>query len=223
MNNFAIQILKLLFSIGIIVCFSASCNKNERELKFYGSVFDSNQNKPMEGARIVLSGKNVEGGVYSPHFQEIASTTSDANGKFELTFEKKRTDSYKIYIFKNNYFSFEDIIPGSYFEAETSYEQNVILHPIGFITLNIKNQFPNSENDKIIFSFTNSVENCFDCCKNIEFEGLGTTFDTTFTCKFRGNKYAKIFYNVTKNNSTFVYVDSIFVEPFGTVTYNINY
>lgn len=212
-----------IFVFIILLSLSYSCKKKETELKIYGKVYESNQSSPLNNVKIVLSGKSLTSGVYNPFYNDIASATTDVNGNFEIKFKNQRSESYRVSILKENYFSKLIEFSGKEFEVKPEFEKNFNLIPVGFINLRVKNVFPDSFDDKIIFYFSNSNEICEDCCSNIPYTGIGPLFDTTFTCKFYGNETARIFYSVTKDNKTFVYNDTVWCPAFTTVSHTIEY
>lgn len=225
MNKFLTNFLRIVFIVACLFSLTtfSSCKKNDAELKIFGTIYDVKQNNPMSGVKIILSGKSISGGVYTPFYKDIGSFTTDANGKFEFKFKNEKSESYRISVIKENYFSQLIEISGKELEVKPSYEKNFNLRSAGYIQLNVKNIYPDSETDEIIYYFSNASEDCEDCCSNVPYKGKGPLYDTTFTCKFFGDEYARIFYSVTKDNKTFVYFDSIWCSAFNTVNHNIQY
>lgn len=221
MKNIFRKILFVFFIFSITVLLS--CKKKETELKLFGTVYDSSQSSALSGVKVVLSGKSLTGGVFNPFYNDVGYATTDEKGNFEISFKNERSDSYRISVLKENYFSQIIEISGKEFESKPSYEKNFSIKPAGYITLRVKNIFPDSYSDQIIFYFSNANEFCEDCCSNLPYTGIGPLYDTTFTCKFYGNEIARIFYSVTKDNKTFVYNDTIWCPAFTTVNHTIEY
>jgi len=201
----------------------SSCKKNKDEITITGRVFDQGFGNYLEGATVKLSGNGIQNGIYTPDYVQLESVTTDASGNFKFTRKKDRTDSFRITVVKSDYFSEEHIFSSNVFNSSNEYNQEISVKPAGLVQVHLYNAYPSDENDKVVFYFSNSNLSCFDCCTNIPSTGNGPAFDTTFTCKFLGNKNICFLRSVTKDQHTNVYLDSLFCPAFQTTTYHIAY
>jgi hypothetical protein len=217
------------FLIAVTVMFStivfstSACKKKKVMLKISGHVYDSDLNQNVAGANVILSGNGLEGGVYSPGFKTINTTVTDANGYYEFSFEKDQSDTYRVFLSKNQYFSITEEFSSSRFDSSVEIALDLELRPAGYVKIHLKNEYPSDDDDQIIFSFTNTAETCLECCNGTPRTGNGPAFDTTFTCMFYGNNKIHFMRSVTKDQHTNVYADSLYCPAFATETYEILY
>lgn len=201
----------------------SACNKDKDEITISGRVFDSGMGEYLSGATVKLSGNGIQAGIYTPEFVELETVTTDAGGNFSFVRKKDRSDSFRITAVKNQYFSEVHEFSSSVFSSSQSYSKEIQLAPEGFIEIHLFNAYPSDEDDKVVFYFTNSGLNCPDCCTNAPHNGIGPAFDTTFTCRFYGNKKIVFMRSVTKNQYTELFFDSLYCPVFTTAQYSIPY
>lgn len=200
-----------------------SCKKKETELTISGTVYDPDLQQYVSSATVVLSGNGMQSGVYVPSFTQIATTTTDATGKFSFAFVREKADNYRLVVKKDMYFEKTIEFSASVFDQSPDYVEEVELRPSGFVQIHLKNAYPSDNDDLVVFYFTNCVEDCIDCCLNTPRNGYGPAFDTTFTCRFYGNKKINFLWSVTKDQQTDVYTDSLYCPAFDTQYYEILY
>ncbi len=220
-NNFfsCINISGLILFLFLL----SACNKDKDEITISGRVYDSGLDQYLSGATVKLSANGVQSGIYTPDFVVLETTTTDSDGRFSFVRKKDRSDSFRITALKNQYFTEIHEFSSSVFASSVSYSKELEMNPEGFIELRVYNAYPSDEDDQIIFYFTNSDLNCIDCCTNTPHTGMGPAFDTTFTCRFYGNKKIVFMRSVIKDQHTDIYFDSLFCPVFTTEQYTIPY
>jgi len=200
-----------------------SCKKDKNEIIISGKILDSGFGNYLVGATVKLSGNGIQNGIYSPDFVELETITTDAGGNFSFTRTKDRSDSFRITVTKNEYFSEVHEFSSTVFSASSEYVKEIQIKPSGYLQIHFYNAYPSDDDDQVVFYFSNAGQNCPDCCTNTPHTGYGPAFDTTFTCRFYGNQKICFLRSVTKNQHTNVYLDSLFCPAFETTTYQIPY
>ena len=152
----------------------------------------------------------------------IATTTTDANGKFTFQFEKEKSAGYQIYISKTNYFDNIINIPDADVVAGTPYTPIYDFFKIAYLKLHVKNVSPYNTSDQIVYSYTSGYLNCYECCSDVYFVGNGMNYDSTYTCKTYGDQKIIVTWHVVKSADIF-YTDTILCTPFDTTSYQILY
>lgn len=199
------------------------CKKNDDEITISGRIYDNGFGQYLQGVTVRLSGNGVQNGVYSPEFITLETVTSDASGNFSFTRKKDKTDSFRITVTKDQYFTTTHEFSSSVFSSADTYSKEIQVDPQGYLTIRLHNAFPSDNDDQVVFYFTNSGLDCYDCCTNIPHTGTGPAFDTTFTCCFYGNRNIAFMRSVTKDQQTNLYIDTLFCPAFTTTTYDIPY
>jgi hypothetical protein len=207
----------------IIILSIGSCKKNTDYLKINGSIYNPANQSHISNVDINLFAKGVSSGVYSAGFNQIATTTSNQQGFYEILIPKEKSDLYRLHVHKPEYFTKTIEFSANVFTQQNTYVQNIELHSSGYIQLRIVNAYPFDEEDVVVFYFTNTNEVCIDCCSNSSNKGLGPQFDTTIVCKFYGDSYVHFLRSVKKNNQTNIYTDSLFCPAFSVSEYVIQY
>ncbi len=216
------QLFVILFSALFIVI--GSCKKNKDEnISVRGTVFDPNLNVYVNDAYVTISSIRVQSGIYNSNYQDIETVVTDYNGNFGFDIKKEITNGYRIYIRKDNYFSYTVDISPDVLSPDIVYSPTYNLFPEAYIKLHVKNTMPYDSTDFIAYSFTNSNLNYYGCCTNNVFKGYGEDYDYTLKCKLYGEQYAKMNWHVTKNGSDILYKDSVFCNAFDTTFYQIYY
>lgn len=206
----------------IVLVLFTSCKKTDY-IKINGYVFDKSDQSDIDKANVTLFAKGIASGVYSSGFRQIAKTTSNPDGYYEMNIPKEKSDSYKLIAHKDDYFSKQIEFSANVFDNQSFYEQNLELYSSGYIQLRLINKYPYDENDLIVFYFTNADEVCADCCSKTPYQGIGEMFDTTIVCKFYGNMNIHFVRNVKKDKQTNIYTDSLYCPAFSLAEYTIEY
>ena len=212
----------VLFFISFLLL-ETSCKKEEKKIKVWGYVADASGNK-VSGVRVNLQGTLLEGGSYSSGFSDIASSTSNTSGNYDISTEWKVVYKYKIKLFKQNYFdnSYEYLANDIPSGAEVN--KNLVIHPVAWIKIVVNNVNPYDDNDQISYKYDeNEPFNCYDCCNNSSIVGNGMLYSNVLVCKLKGNATAKVMWVVKKDNIIQSYSQNIFCNAFDTTEVSINY
>jgi len=207
----------------LLILLLVSCKKKDTEVSISGRVYDPDLKEYVASATVVLSGNGLQAGVYVPGFARIATTTTDASGNFSFPLTRDKVDKYRLQINKDMYFENTIEFSATVFDNSTKYEKEVSLRPSGFVQIHLKNAYPSDDDDFVVFYFTNCAEDCIDCCVKTPRNGYGPAFDTTFTCRFYGNRKINFLRSVTKDLHTNVFADSLFCKAFETQYYEVLY
>jgi len=213
---------KFLTVVFVLLLF-ASCTKNDRSIKVSGNVFDPALNKAVAGATIKLKAAIIESGVYNSNYTEIASTTSDASGNFNMDIAIQKVSGYRFVIIKEDYFDLEEDVNTDDFEKNESYTANFETYPKSSIHLTVQNTSPQGMDDEIKYRYINIESGCKTCCNNNTVTGIGPTYTADNECDVRGEKWIYINWVVTKNGNQHLFSDSIYVEAFKKSNFNIDY
>lgn len=186
-------------------------------------ITDPNSNSYVEGVSVIISSNTVSSNVYNAGYSQLATTTTDADGKFKFRLKYDKTVGYQIDLYKDQYFDESYNFDYSVIDPKTPYSVEYTIIPEASLQFKIKNKTPFSESDELQYWYAGSLKKCASCCTDTKFTLVGMDVDLTTSCKAPGNKYAKIYYTVKKFHSFTINVDSIFCKPFQTTIYNLNY
>ncbi len=184
MNKYIFFLFSILF---------LSCQEDEHyQTTVVGRVIEFDTHQPIAGATVfMVKTKNSNSLV---HFSE---TTSDANGGFTASFVAEKDYTYYAYATYNNYL-FHNFV---YLPFGQTNNINILLSKPGVLKVHVKNQNPFNGDDKLEiinsdYYFQPHVYN-------------GTSIDSTVYITRFGNMSNKVYWKVTKNDST-IYFDSAF-------------
>ena len=219
------QYLKYFLCLTFILFFGIiySCRKDKTKITINGTVYDPNSNAYVIGANVTISASGVSSGYYNSSYTDIATTTTDANGKFTFHFDKEKSAGYRIYISKSNYFDNTIDVSGADLEPGIPYSPTYNLNTKAFIKLRVKNALPNNSNDQIIYSYSSGYLSCYECCSNTNCIGYGVNYDSTLTCKTYGNQNVIIFWHSIKGSGDVLHYDTIYCSAFDTTNFQILY
>lgn len=211
----------IFFSFLLIL---TACKKDKQgEFSINGVVIDNSTGKGLSGVEITFWASKIISGVYNSNFEKIVSIKTDADGKFSTDIKMEKVSAYKIIVYKNNYFNYEEDISSDSFVDDGSYIFNYSISPIGYIKLRAVNNLPYDSSDFISYRFSSNYLNCFNCCNNIANKGYGQFFDSTFVCKAEGGSQLIVTWNVIKNNQSSYNNANIYCPAFDTTYFEISY
>jgi hypothetical protein len=179
-----------------------------------GRIITYGTKTPVPDATIYVLG--YKGELFGPQIYFITdSVKTDVNGKY--TFKTNVGEYLKVV--KKDYFKMNisdyAVIQVSPIESRntTVAQPDIVIDPIGWLKIRVKNVKPVADNDNI--NFFN-----YSCAPN---DISGKQIDITSICQERGNRKTSIVYSVIKNGIPKRYEDSIYVKGLDTTTYSINY
>jgi len=212
-----------LLIIPLLLLLADACKKKHNDINFSGRVINPGNNQAVSDAKVTIASTSVQSWVYNSNFQDIETTNSGHDGGFSFNFANQAANAYRIYIFKNNYFTNTTVINATEVTPEEPYFADFELIPEAMINLNIKNTSPLDSADRILFKILRNTVSCINCCPQGYIEGKGPTFDTTIVCKTYGDMYFVVESNITKGTQTEIRRDSVFMTPFESSGLNIFY
>jgi hypothetical protein len=178
-----------------------------------GKVLEYGTKKPVPDAAIYIL--KHYGTLLGPEgFTFLDSTKTDANGKY--TFKTTEGDYMKVV--KQGYFKmystdYAHIPINILSKRPTSVTQDIVIDPIGWLKIHVKNVKPVADNDNIGFSN-------YSCAPN---EMYGKSVDAITVCPQRGNRKNNIIYFVNRHSVSVFHQDSIYIKGLDTTYYSINY
>ncbi|MBN2745662.1 MAG: hypothetical protein JXR34_02965 [Bacteroidales bacterium] len=215
--------MKIVSIFAIISIMLFSCAKKERTITIEGQVDDPSFNQKANGVKVLLKSAGVQSGVYTSTYLTIGEATTGSDGKFKMELTVAKSSGYRLNLSKSDYFSVQRDIATDVLEAEDNYTIHFNIYPKATIHLEVKNTTPQGNDDAINYHFTNIDEDCTTCCNNEMTYGVGPLYQNATECELRGNKMLKLEWVVKKNGNQKLYQDSIWIEPFITNYYSINF
>ncbi len=223
--KFSIQHSPLVWFFVIIlfiVCFG-SCKKNDdKTIIISGKIYDPNFKSYVPAVKVRIASSKISSGIYSSAFTDIATIYSDNNGSYSFSLKKETVSSYKIYISKSKYFDYEQEIFPDNLSTDNDNSINLNIFPIAFIKYRLKNTTPFSPEDMVVFQVAKD-NYCSYCCPLSSIAGYGMNYDTTFSCKSRGQQNLYFSWHYLKNKIDINKDSSIFCKAFDTTYCFIRY
>jgi hypothetical protein len=219
----AMRKLPLLLIISLFLG-GLSCQKSELEIiRINGTVSDSRSSIGLAGATLILQSTSVSGGVYHGDFAEVGRVNSDNAGNYEFSIETEKAVAYRILLEAPLYFGLSrDFDPPLLTKPEAA-RVDFSLDPMSWINLRVNNTTPWDNDDLISFSFQGEFNACTSCCNSSIIKGEGPVYAYAGLCPCPGGQVMQIKWSVTKKGNTKLYQDSLQVQPFDTMSYQINY
>lgn len=206
---FALFLLSLLFS----------CKKGPILYTFQGTLQESVNATNLSGVDVKIAQKTYDGNVSSAFFNSVGSLITDANGYYELSFEREKVVEFKIELLKNGYFALVDIINSSEVTTAEPNIFNYTLEPKSWIRFNLMN-LGGLTSDEFTMIHYNFREDCDGCTTNEYYYYYGSV-DSTFTYTSTGGEFVRYSYK-TPGSSVYIQ-DSVYTTLFDTVDVNLNY
>lgn len=211
-----------LFFLSVIMMMT-TCKKDNNTIRVEGTITDATTAVALEGVKVVFSSSKIADGIYNSGYQEIGTTTTDANGIFGFETPEERTSGYRFNLSKEGYFTIAKEIPADDIKPGTTYTPAFSITPIAWLKLRAYNLSPADTNDVITYSFTTGAIGCFECCDNTVHTEYGANVDTWIKCKTNGNSSITLTWDVTRNGSTESHHANIYCPAHDTTTYQIIY
>lgn len=220
--NFTRIIVYLLF--GGMIILSCKKNREPEPVTFSGTVTNSVNGLPVANTTIkVKVQQSADNGVFNSSFSTAATTTTDANGNYSVTFTPESVVIYKLVLEKDFYFTRELDINGNSVSAGSNTTTDFSFDPKGWFRVNIKNINPDDPNDHIIYQNTSENNGCSACCTNIPVDFTGMTVDTFLICQRVAYPNITFSWFVTKGGTTTPFTGNTTGVHGDTAVYNLNY
>lgn len=212
-----------LFSIALILLFSACSNDTKTKITISGTVNDPELGTPVEGVHVVLYSQKMVNGSWSFNYNQEDSLFTDADGSFQFELEFNYNPAFKLEFDRDQYFPFTYEIPPDEMTGGTSFNSQFELHSRSTINIHLKNNFPFDENDLIKFRIIDWNKSCATCCYTDFYEYVGSDVNITESCELIGESTYTIEYIWVKNGNQNVSMKEVFCPAFGSASVDITY
>lgn len=177
---------RLILSLNFAVLFFISaCKKENNTITFEGKVTEFSGGGAVEGVSIIIEEKKLENGAIPINYSVLGTTTTDASGNYQFTFEKDRTIEVKISAELDDFYHemvIRDIDDLSLVEVNI---ENFILRAKAIAKISIENNGVTDFGDEISLVVDNDASICQTCCDGIVLNGA---VDTIIYCNVTGNE-----------------------------------
>lgn len=217
---------KLIFVViataAILLPFSCKKNK-ELTIVIEGTIRNEGTLDAAQGVTVKIKYQEVGSGTISTAYKTIATTTTDANGHYQVSFTKPKASEFRYELSSPYHFSVETTESADNVSASTTNTRDFTVGAIGWFSVHIKNASPQTIQDQCIYQNTSEAYGCTGCCSNAAYTFQGTSVDTTVICQRKAGSKIKFNWIVFKGGNNLMYSDSALVVPFDTTVYNLNY
>lgn len=220
----SIQIL--VFLIFTTTLFFGACKKNEEPepVTFSGQINDPVQGIPVANATVKIAlQQSANNNVINTGFVVMASTTTDANGNYSITFSPENPVTYRLIVEKNLYFGQQTDYSHNAIATGSNTTTNFNINPVGWFKVNIKNVNPVDNDDVILFQNTSENNGCATCCSNTAVSFTGMNVDTYILCQRVAHPNITYSWFVTKNGNLTTFNSSTSGIVGDTAVVTINY
>lgn len=213
----------ILFSLLIVAALS-SCNKEtDGNLIIQGKVSDSRNGAAVGNVEVTLKQQLLEGGSFNSNYVTAVQGNTASSGNYELEFERENAAGYRVELEKDGYFSKRYDINPDNIKPGNPYTRNGTLTSRATLHLRLFNDVPFNNNDRVRFRHLNANFDDCPCCTNDFIVLEGTDVDSIISCDLHGDFQIKYVWEVTKNDTTITYVDSLFCPAFMETGLEIGY
>jgi len=213
----------ILLYTTLLLIILVSCKKKSNEIIITGIVADNVSAEYLSNVNIVLSGKVIESGKWTNSYSQLATSSTDNNGKYTIKLDAVRVSEYKLSFSKDNYIDEIKIMQPDDISTDNENTINVNLYLKSFLNLSVKNKYPVNSNDYMSFKLSGNFKSCTSCCSNEKFEFSGTDINQNILCICPSNQNIIINWDVLKGGSVNSYSDTIFIGQGDTTNYLLNY
>lgn len=192
----------------------AACKKDEptMETSVEGYVQDATTGKGFENAKVYLENNNSTNWMGSAGGPVIDSLLTPANGYYTFHFTAQKGYSYYVDAEKSPQYS-NNIQPEGIIVGTKNNYINLLMSPLGYIRIFVKNVPPANESDTIMVYAGGGINYSY----------FGKSVDNSFGSDVYGNKICLIVWFFSKIVPRKSYKDSVYVPAFDTVNYYLNY
>lgn len=210
---------KVLFLIAI--SFFLSCNKgNDIQYSFGGVIVDEVQDIPLQGVSVEFYQIPFSSSLSTSNYQLAGQTTTDVGGFYQIAFPREKSTQFKLDLSIDNYFEHSETFISEDISSDKENIMNASLEPKSWVTFDITNAPPSAQTDEFTLVLYNYREGC-DGCATDDYNYLNGIVDTMITYTSTAGQYFNFMViNVTTGQSS---LDSVFMTPFDTATFQLDY
>lgn len=180
---FNVMLLCLLFA-------AQGCRKTP-ELVVEGMVNEFYQGESLEGARVSLAYSPLAFGSVSSGYENIASTLTDVDGYYRISFEEPATANYRLLVRKEGFVQSERVVVATDWSADQENFEDFLVYADVQLELRFE---ATSFGGSALFQLGKHSVGCSNCCLDQQSYFINT--DTTLICKVYGNQ--AIDYSITR-------------------------
>ncbi len=213
--------MKALYTI-LILMTVISCKKDQIQYNITGTVKNEITNSKISQVKLQFYQTELNANVLNPNFVFLGTTTTNSNGEYSFSFDRKKIDKFKITVEHDEYYPIEDLFSSSELSSENENNFSYELESLSWVKIRLKNNFV--QMNKSLNFHKYNVQECEECCVNGNLAIPYTIPDTTFICPVIGDVYFRYTYGVVIGNSaTSSSTDSVLCIPFDTTSIFIQY
>lgn len=210
----SISIVALFILIGL-----GSCKKDPIQYKFSGNISENTASAPLSGVSVVLQQLEVSNTVTTTIYTDAASSITDAAGYYEFSFERKKVSEFKMKLKKEGYFNKEINISAADISSENENVLNYEMEAKTTVVFDIENTGLSDPGDEFLLILYNYRLGCQNCA-SMDYNYFFGVVDTNFLLTTTSGSYFKFTHSQVGVNS---FTDSVYLTPFDTINYSINY
>ena len=184
-----------------------------------GKITESVNGGNLAGTTVTIYQIPFNSSVTSNNFELAGTANTDAEGDYAMTFDRDKVTEFKLNLRKEGYYKQDISINSSEISSENVNVLNYEMEPESWIKFQLKNEIPNSTSDDLNILLPNYREGCEGCATS-DFYSFDGIVDTSIIFSSTGGQYFNFTYIEVGAASM---SDSVFMTPFDTLIYSINY
>lgn len=200
-----------------------ACKKETSQLAIEGYVVDATTGKGL--GSVTCEFYSHTHGILGSDLNMIGNIRTDENGYYLFPFNPENNGliQYLIRVTnKDQYYVYPEIydvmLDPKKFRFGVPFRKDIQLFPIAELTVHLKNVTPADQNDHITLNHYSEIHQIYQIDA-----GFTGTADHTVQLKTEGNKFTRLKWIVTTNQSSIEFVDSVFCNPGNQNQFTINY
>ncbi|MEX1003250.1 MAG: hypothetical protein WDZ35_14115 [Crocinitomicaceae bacterium] len=209
-NTFLIAVALFLFS----------CKKETIQYTFEGVITEYINHSPLQGVRVRAYQLPFNNSLISSNFELMAETNTLSDGSYHLNFDREKATEFKVDLQKSGYFDVTIPLSSSAVSSEDVNIVNYEMEAKSWLRFDLLNQSPSSSSDELKLIFYTYKKDCKQCIEK-DFNYFYGEVDTTLKFVTAAGGYFKFTYSDVASGQSFT--DSLYLHPFDTSSYSINY
>ncbi len=204
----------LLMGIGLNSC------KEEEMNEVSGFVIGYPELETLDNVEVQLDVKKATQGSYATSWENLGTTTTDSDGKFDFSFENIRAYEYRLIISRENYRTKTILFEPKDYVSTYDFQETMIKD--ASLEITIRNMiFPMNPSDEIRIRVSDYPVECTDCSGS-DFITLYGAIDTVLTYMVAGDDEVLIEYTIDKDGSEY-FRSTQYMHPNQTNTKTIHF
>lgn len=205
----------------LIVCMLilGSCKKDPIQYTFEGTITENTASAPLSGVEVGIKQLEVNNSVSTTLYDDAGTAVTDANGFYTMSFERKKISQFKVDLRKSGFFNKDVEISAGEISSENSNVLNYEMDAKSWVNFDIENTGLSDPGDEFLIILYTYRTGCTECASE-DYNYFYGDVDTNFKIATTAGSYFKFTYSQVGVNS---YTDSVYLTPFDTVNYVINY